>query len=442
MTTNFPVSCNAASHQVGTLAPNGVSASVFSLDRKLTADCNRGTFLKSDAKTAAANDKENSMTTTHICLLSEQPIPNLAPLLTAHIRADNALFVVSPQQLTALEHMKTVLGPRGIRVEALEIADAMDYPSVLEALESTLAQRKGNGEQLLINATGGTKPMSIAAHMAGFNADIPVFYVENDRVHWLDDQGEERETFDIEERLKLKEYLAAYGFNLEGRKITPVPVDQFKLFQEVLTIPSFFAQIKTLNYIAWQAAESGTLTTPLSVAQKNNQGLQALLDKMRDTGLIELGGHEVRFTSPDSRDLCNGLWLEEFCYREAEKLKGMLGGKLQDLGRSLAIRGRGKGREPVDNELDIALLHDNRFYLVECKTRHFNDKGDPDVEEALYKLATLRRNVGGLYGKGLLVSAYPVADKHKRRAAALDIAICDGAADVASFRSYLKTWLV
>lgn len=381
------------------------------------------------------------MTTTHICLLSEQPIPNLAPLLTGHIKADTVLFVVSPQQRNALEHMKTVLGPRGIRVEFLDIAEAMDYPSLLAALESTLAGRKATGEQILINATGGTKPMSIAAHMAGFNADIPVFYVENDRVRWLNDPGGERQAFDIEERLNLGEHLAAYGFRLESRKATPVPVDQFKLFQEILAIPSFFAQIKTLNYIAWQAAESGTLVASLSAEQNNNQGLQALLDKIRDTGLIALRGNEVHFASPNSRDLCNGLWLEEFCYREAEKLKGELGGKLQDLGRSLAIRGRGRGRELVDNELDIAVLYDNRFYLVECKTRHFNSKGDPEVEEALYKLATLRRNVGGLYGKGLLVSAYPLADKHKRRAAALDIAVCDGANGVAGIRSHLRNWL-
>src|SRR5690606_22297769 len=166
-----------------------------------------------------------------------------------------------------------------------------------------------------------------------------------------------------------------------------------------------------------------------------------LFDRLEAESLIDTQRDSIHFTSEANRDLCNGLWLEELCYKEAEKLKGTLGGKLQDVGRSLQISGQGKGREPVDNELDLALLYDNRFFLVECKTRNFTDKGDPDVESALYKLVTLRRNVGGLYGKGMLVSAYPVADKHKRRAAALDIAICDGASGVANIQSCLKNWL-
>ncbi|MCB1567478.1 MAG: DUF1887 family protein [Xanthomonadales bacterium] len=38
------------------------------------------------------------MAITHICLLSEQPTPNICPLLDRHLRAKHVVFVVSPQQ--------------------------------------------------------------------------------------------------------------------------------------------------------------------------------------------------------------------------------------------------------------------------------------------------------------------------------------------------------
>ncbi len=379
--------------------------------------------------------------TTHLCLLSDHPIANLTPLLDARLEANRVMFLTSPQQRDKLARMRTVLGPRGIQVEALEIDDAMDYPAILSTLDGFLRREQERGTAVLINVSGGTRPMAIAAHMAGFNGDVPVFHVWNDHVHWLENADGERQPFAIEERLKLPEYLAAHGFTMESRNTGPVPAKHLALFEDMLTIPAFHEQIKTLNYLAWQA-ENSSLSVRLDSGHEHNASLQALLDRLADADLVEFRRGALTFTSEASRDLCNGLWIEEFCYREAEKLKGELGRKLQDFTRGLAIRGRGHGREPVDNELDLALLYDNRFYLIECKTRNFTDQGDPDVEATLYKLAALRRNVGGIHGKSMLVSAYPIRDKHKRRAAALDIEIVDGASAVANFQALLKDWLV
>ncbi|AMX03647.1 Card1-like endonuclease domain-containing protein [Microbulbifer thermotolerans] len=93
----------------------------------------------------------------------------------------------------------------------------------------------------------------------------------------------------------------------------------------------------------------------------------------------------------------------------------------------------------MKNELDLALLYDNRLHIIECKTRHYNAE-EEDAAEALYKLATLVRQLGGIRARAMLVSHYPLNKADRRRAEVLDIQVVDGR-NVRDFRSRLCQWL-
>src|SRR5690606_7543267 len=141
----------------------------------------------------------------HLCLLSEQPSPNLCALLDPRLKPQEVMFVTSPQQKARYQWQENVLRPRGLKVSQLSIDDANLFEPVLDVMEAEIDRRKALGQHMLIHASGGTKPMAIAAHMAGFNKDVPVFYVQNDRVYWLNNP-EQRDDFDLEDHLKLEPF--------------------------------------------------------------------------------------------------------------------------------------------------------------------------------------------------------------------------------------------
>src|SRR5690606_15968719 len=130
------------------------------------------------------------------------------------------------------------------------------------------------------------KPMSIAAHFAGYNQDIPVFYVQNDRVYWLETGVELLDDFDIEERLPLEPFIQAHGFTLVSRKPVQVRPEHMNLFRSIITMPSYSAEIKNLNFLAHQAEQSNKLDVALPSHFVNSESLQALFDKLQEEKLI------------------------------------------------------------------------------------------------------------------------------------------------------------
>ena len=58
--------------------------------------------------------KHHTSESIHICLISDQPIANLLPLLLEKPR--QAIFLVSPQMTAHAERLKKLAQPRGITV--------------------------------------------------------------------------------------------------------------------------------------------------------------------------------------------------------------------------------------------------------------------------------------------------------------------------------------
>ncbi len=77
--------------------------------------------------------------------------------------------------------------------------------------------------------------------------------------------------------------------------------------------------------------------------------------------------------------------------------------------------------------MDVALLCNNRLYIIECKTKRFKSvkHADGPGAEAIYKIDTLQDIFGGLHAHGMLVSYLRVSDYDKSRANDLGIQVCD-----------------
>ena len=156
---------------------------------------------------------------THLCLVSAQATPNITPTTDPRIAPRRVVLLVSPDMRQRAGWLGEVLRKRGIRVDQWPIEDAWDIEHAQTRVLALLDAERGvvEARDIALNATGGTKPMSIGAYEVFRAYDLPVFYVhpERDRVIWL--SPSERPTVDLENRLSLEPFLAAHGARVTAR---------------------------------------------------------------------------------------------------------------------------------------------------------------------------------------------------------------------------------
>ena len=143
----------------------------------------------------------------HVCLVSQEPTPNLTPVFDPALTPREVILVVTPEMERRADWLEAVLRPRRVKVSRWPIERAYDLEHVRDRLLALVATRAG--DDLALNVTGGTKPMSIAAYEVFRAAERPVFYVDpvRDRVIWLHDPAGPRQAAMLADRIKLAAFL-------------------------------------------------------------------------------------------------------------------------------------------------------------------------------------------------------------------------------------------
>ncbi len=379
---------------------------------------------------------------TQLCLVSAQATPNLTPVLDPQTAPKRVILLVSQDMRQRADWLEAVLRPRGIRVEQWPIDDAWDVEHiqlrVLEFLERETSLLESR--DIALNATGGTKPMSIAAYEAFRAYDLPIFYVhpERDRLTWL--HPSDRPALDLENRLRLEPFLLAYGAQVQGIERSGIPPRFSELTGWLVQrVRTYGKSLGTLNYLAMKA-ERELVSPNMDSRDLDNQRLQILLDRFSAAGVLEVQGRRLRFPDQEARFYVNGGWLEEHVYDVLRGLRRDLP-QIQDLARSVDIARATRRGESVPNEIDVACLAENRLYLVECKTRTWSGQGaSGPAANALYRLDTLGDLLGGLQARAMLVSYREVPAHVQRRAADLRVQVCAGGR-LGELAADLRDWL-
>ena len=379
---------------------------------------------------------------THLCLVSAQATPNLTPALDPATRPRRVILLVSADMRRRAQWLGSVLTARGTRVETWDLADPWDLEQIQTQILQLLDQEQAlvRAGTLALNATGGTKPMSIAAYEACRAYDLPIFYVhpERDRLIWLHPAG--LEARDLENRLRLDAFLQAHGAQVQSLSRDGIPPGLSELTGWLASRAADHAgDLGQLNYLAMKA-EEGLISPAFDARYRTNRPFQALLGRFADAGLFTIQQDRLVFPDESARFYVNGGWLEEHVYDLIRRQRGRLP-HLQDLARSLNILHENPRGDPVPNEIDVACLAENRLYLVECKTRAWRGgEGEGVGAEALYRLDTLKDLLGGLQAQALLVSFRPLPAAVLRRAADLRIRVCAGPR-LAELGADLRQWL-
>lgn len=370
----------------------------------------------------------------HVCLVSAQAAPNLLPILDSALKPSEAVLLVSQKMRHSAEALTSVLKELGIRVSQVKLDDEHSYKAIENDLLNIASDR--DGQEILLNLTGGTKLMALVAQSVAHAAGWKSFYVDvdTDAITWLDKAIPGRK---LEEQLRLRHYLKSYGFEVAAPLERPQITQQQRDLMQTLIhqIGSLEAPITQLNWLAQQAEEKHKLESIMDPQQQDSRSLEALLRNFEHAGMLRVDGNRIIFPDAPSRSFVKGGWLEHYAY---DCVAGLTG--------ELVVRDKAIGLEVVDsqgvkNELDIALMARNRLFIIECKTARMDRPEAPKANDTLFKLSEICRRVGGLGTRGMLASYRPLRESEKRLAGALKVEVVQGT-ELRDFPGRLKNWIM
>ena len=376
-----------------------------------------------------SNDDPLKDCRVHFCLVSEQAAVNLLPV--AYYRPKEVVLFVSPQMHSSSGLLQNAMEKAvpGLKVSRITIDDPYDLNECRNVFLDALMAREE--DRPVINVTGGTKIMAIAAVTAAYAAMVQTFYLNElkNTISLIDPYKEEAQTTvnSVAMRMNLETYLAAYGYKVaDSQPMASLNWQEKTLIEELLSMPSIKDVVPRLNELAVEAEKTEKMTVSSAGVPGELLGaFDTLCERFANTGHLRIEGRTLRFPSEEDRFFVAGGWLERYVFNEISALK------LKPVGNMVV-------RNPSQNELDVAFMHEGTFYIVECKTGNLHH----DVEKAndvIYKLETLHK-VGGRKTKLILVSYRELHKKAKERAGKAGIKVIEGN-DVKGFKDIIWSYI-
>ncbi len=299
--------------------------------------------------------------TTHLCLVHNTATANVTPALDPDFRPQEVILLYSPDKTYRANCLETVLKPTGLTVSHWTIQDARDVEHIRDRVLELLIARES--DDIALNASGGTRTMSIAAYEIFKEFNKPIFYVhpETDDVIWM--HRRDLPSFNVADRIKLPAFLQAHGTEVshQGER-SGVPNNLRHLTQELINHTDTFSQaLSALNWLA-QQAETNLKSPYLTETQRQWSELNNLIQRFVAEDLLTYQAGYLHFKNESARFFTNGGWLEDYTYSLVFRLRKEIP-KMQDIGRGIEIIRDSTGKS-VKNELDVAFLHNNHLHII------------------------------------------------------------------------------
>ncbi|MCZ4279557.1 DUF1887 family CARF protein [Kiloniella laminariae] len=393
----------------------------------------------------------------HICLVSDQALANINPALAhepnrALFPARRVILICDQEHLEQARYQKQVLLDHDITTDIHAVVQGFD-PLDIAALigqVSAVFDTLSPAEKLSValNASGGSKALSLAAVSVFMRNSLPVFLVDarNDRLVWL--SGEEKGTFDIPDKADLEDVFASNGFRIIG----PVPVRHsikpklLRLGERMAKNVTAFARVMGPfnGYVSRAKDEGGVYRAgPVSHKMRENADFHRMVDYFCDTGLLSWQGHHLVFRGLEAARFLRGGWFEFYAYAVIDQLRQDWARdnypvQIGDLASGVNIEAPTGSR----NEIDVAFLCNNRLYLIECKTGYFDEDAHPTgpASTMLYKLDWLG-DIGAPVSKTAIFSYRPIPEHDRSRARQMNIDVIAGGTEILQLREFLEQWI-
>lgn len=373
------------------------------------------------------------MSNVHVCLVSEQPIPNITTVL--QFKPDAVILLTSKEMKERAGFISDVLRNKGFNVE-IEMIEAYDVNNVIEVSERVISRYKDFNVSL--NITGGTKIGTLGTFQAFYTKEKNIYYVDtkDNKILKLFPEKEQAE-YSIEVAIAIKDYLAVYGFMVDSRVNDDSYVYKRKNSTNYLANIAVHNDkaIAELNKKLHEYNENSSMPIQITISQDDN--LLKYLNGL--DGIKTIDRYKIEIHTRDVLRYLKGIWLEEYVYMIAKDLRP------DDVWLNVKGKWVTKSRHSPKNEFDVMISKGNRLFYISCKTAN-PDRKTENADEGigrhyLYELDSLSDKALGLFGKKMLTSARRVDDPAVReRANILEIDLIDGR-NINTLKESLRQWL-
>ncbi len=329
-----------------------------------------------------------------VSLISAQTIPNLQLIKEKQSEVDAYIFLTT-KTMEKKNVSAWLRNAANIDESILQIIEI--NPFSFEDIESKLLKVDlDESNKYILNITGGTKLMSIATYEFFKDLLCEVYYVtgynkEFIKVH----PGRKKPLLRFKESIELKEYLKAYGFEVQGDNLSKPYLSEDYAYHFMELFPNLDEH--DLSIIDRLRSERSKTNIDIS----SISGLSEFLSKIEyPKEKIKRLTDKQKITKYDARYL-SGDWLEEYTfYKLCNELH------LADSAVGLGIN---ITKSDVQNEFDVLFIHNDKLYTVECKTSIYDHKGKPFIKDVIYKSDSLRNNLG-LFAETAVLTVSSVKD--------------------------------
>lgn len=343
------------------------------------------------------------MSHIHVCLVSEQTVPNILGIY--HFKPDKVVFCTT-ERMEKEKRTDAIINT--LRLYRMDYSTAHEKIKVdqncLEDCEIKLKENalKYKDERLTINLTGGTKIMVLAAYNIFKEIAEQMIYTpipKNEYVVVSPRNKDCKSPIPLSLRLSVEAFVTAYGISVKNHNqleqlksnarhndnLCKWMVENYRDIEDLLI--RFYEKLREhrddrnfrlrMNYSPTSYKEKEFLKRLGMTAENINKTLSK---------------HEIRFLTGD--------WLSDFCFNEISKLP------VDDCVTGIELI---SPKGTAENEFDVMFTKDNALYIVECKSLRQSHDKDADI---LYKISALQDNFG-LRVNGFLVSTAPtiISDK-------------------------------
>lgn len=347
-----------------------------------------------------------------VCLISGQHVPNLLSIRSETPLPDLLVLIVTPLMKARDKHKQLLnaLAAGGLDYGTRhDIKDLSKEDSISETYELLKKIYKDHlKDELVVNLTGGTKPMCIGAYEFCKEKNLRTLYVP---------EGNQREaidllrgsTVDLKHQLSIAEFLEGYGFSI----LNPSDLERSRERAEnlydlaaLLTINSedhgLRGMLGKIQSLMQEKRESdrkgwnreGLILTEDSSVYLEKEALRSKIAEKLDLetrGSIFLGSlekHMVEFLA--------GKWLEVFVWGNLKPF--IEDERIWDLNQGVRVGLAHSTDQRIfpgeDNDLDVAFMMNQSLCIGECKTG--GQEHDPAGKDVLYKIEAIKSGLRAL----------------------------------------------
>lgn len=368
-----------------------------------------------------------------ICLVSAQTLPNYIGATLPDAAPQTVHLVVTERMKERADILENILKIKKCTVQKHFLSNT--EPN--ELFELLCAIEENNTTTFSINVTGGTKLMALTAVDWASESDSKpyAFYVDTENNSILHIGGK-WEKFPISKKLKVDEILlAGAGHKILSGDTTPMKKEERPAVQKLLQL---FVQDNSALALFNKCASQARFSESNPDMQINyveyptspGKGFVKALALAEELGKVTVHNDGLCYASEQCRFWCNGGWLEEYVKDTLFQLKNRK--IIDDFSANVQLDYRthvkGNDKDAPQNEIDAAFTACNRLFVMECKTSNLNKNGkvDTKAEEAIYKLDSLRKSLGGTFSEGMLVAIHPTRREDQNRCKELGIELVSG----------------